>query len=198
MQLPLRQREVQAGRAQPLLQLSHQLLPAGIGQIHLGDKEEAGQMIARQQPPQGFRVGLHPGRAADHQHRLVQHLHGALRLRREIHMARRVQQRYCVPLQPDLGLLGEDGDAPLPFQTVVVQKAVPVIHSAQLFDFSRKVQHGLAEGGLPRVHMGHNAKYRMILITHELYFNRKPLQNQLLYGFPRLINIICNLLAKIF
>ena len=198
IQLPLRQGKVQAGRAQPLLQLRHQLLPAGVGQIHLGDEEETGQIVALHQPPQSLRMGLHAACSADHQHRLIQHLHAALRLSGKVHMARRVQQRHRMPLQPDLGLLGENGDAPLPLQTVGVQKAVPVIHPAQLFNFSRKVQHGLAEGGLPRVHMGHNAKYRMILIKHEVYFNRKPMQNQLLYGFPRLINIICNLLAKIF
>ena len=91
MHLPLRQREVHAGGAQPLLQLSHQFLPAGVRQVHLGYEQKAGQIVALHQPPQSLRVGLHPVGSTDYQHRLVQHLHAAFRFRREVHMPRCVQ-----------------------------------------------------------------------------------------------------------
>ena len=44
------------------------------GQVHLVDKQEHRHVVALQQPPQGFRVALHPVGAADHQNGVVHHL----------------------------------------------------------------------------------------------------------------------------
>ena len=136
----------------------HQALLVRAGQVHFCHEEEAGHMVALQQPPQGLRVGLHAVGPADDQHRVVQNLHCTLRLGGKIRVARGVQQINPAVHQRHDGLFGEDGDPPLPLQPVGVQVAVPVVHPAQLFDLAREVQHGLGQGGLPRVHMGDQAQ----------------------------------------
>ena len=111
-------------------------------------------------------MGLHPVHPADDQHRKIQHLQRPLRLGGEIHMARGVQQGHVPPRELQAGLLGKDRDPPGALQAVGVQKAVAVIHPPQLFQFSGKVQHGLAERGLPRVHVGQNAEHRIVCVHH--------------------------------
>ena len=69
-------------------------------------------------------------------------------------MARGVQQGELGLRQGEHRLLGKNGDAPGPLQGVRVQKGVPVVHPPHLPQRPRLVEHGLAEGGLPRVHMG--------------------------------------------
>ena len=72
---------------------------------------------------------LHAVRAADDQHGAVQHAEHALRFRRKVHVPRRIHQ--CnLPIPPRKPrLLGENGNAPLAFLLVGVQKRVPVIHA---------------------------------------------------------------------
>ena len=54
-------------------------------------------------------------------------------------------------------LLGEDGDAPGPFQVVGVQEGIPVVHPAQLLYGSGSVEQGLREGGLAGIHVGQDS-----------------------------------------
>ena len=106
--------EIHAARAQLGLQLLQQLLPVRPGQVHFVDEKKHRHLVALQQPPEGQRVGLDPVGAADHQHGAVQHRHGALRLRREVHMPRGVHQNELPVGGFQPGLLGENGDSPLP------------------------------------------------------------------------------------
>ena len=149
--------EVQAPLVQPLLQAGEKGFPPGVGQVHLGDEEEGGDVVAPQQPPQGLRVGLDPVGGGDHQDGVVQHLEGALHLRGEVHVAGGVQEGHRHFLGAEQGLLGEDGDAPGPLQVVGVQVGVPVVHPAQGGDGPGGVQQGLGEGGFAGVHMGQDA-----------------------------------------
>ena len=149
--------EVHAALVQVLLQLGQQGLPAGVGQVHLGDEEEGGDLAAPEQPPEGLGVGLDPVGGGDHQDGVVQHLEGALHLRGEVHVAGGVQEGHRHPLRLEQGLFGEDGDPPGPLQVVGVQVGVPVVHPPQGGDGPGGVQQGLGEGGLPRVHVGQDA-----------------------------------------
>ena len=149
--------EVHAALVQVLLQLGQQGLPAGVGQVHLGDEEEGGDLAAPEQPPEGLRVGLDPVGGGDHQDGVVQHLEGAFHLRGEVHVAGGVQEGHRHSLGAEQGLLGEDGDAPGPLQVVGVQVGVPVVHPAQGGDGPGGVQQGLGEGGFAGVHMGQDA-----------------------------------------
>ena len=79
-------------------------------------------------------MALHAVGAADHQDGVVQHLQRPLHLRGEIHVPRRIQQRYLHLAQRQHRLLGEDGDAPLPLQLEGVQKGVLMVHPPQLPD----------------------------------------------------------------
>ena len=49
-------------------------------------------------------MSLHPVRAADDQHRIIQHLQGPLHLCRKIHMSGRIQKRHVKIAQCKLRL----------------------------------------------------------------------------------------------
>ena len=160
----------------------------GVGprQVHLVHKHKRRHAVARQQLPQRLGVGLHAVGAADHQHRVVQHLQGALGLGRKIHMPRRVQQRQLGLLgsigrrQRQHGLLGKNRDAPRTLLRVGVQKGVAVVHPAQLAQRARAVQQPLGQRGLAAVHMGQQA--------HDQTFHSVPLccvQSALIVRFLR-------------
>ena len=102
-------------------------------------------------------MALYAVGAADDQHGVVQHLQGPLGLGGKVHVARGVQQGQLGLGQGEHRLLGEDGDAPGPLQGVCVQKGVLVVHPAQLPQGPGLVEHGLAQGGLSRVHVGQDA-----------------------------------------
>ena len=115
-------------------------------------------MIALHQPPQGAGVALDPVGAADDQHGAFQHLKGALHLGGEVRVAWGVHQdQFFLLPQGQQGLLGEDGDAPLPLQLVGVQIGVPVVHPAKAAQLAPGIEQGLVQSGLARVHVGHHA-----------------------------------------
>ena len=132
----------------------------GTGQIHLVHKHKGGHPVPGQQLPQRFGVGLYAVGPADHQHRIVQHLQGALGFGGKIHVARRIQQRQLGFLgtvggrQRQHGLLGKNRDAPGAFLAVGIQKSVPVIHPTQLAQHARAVQKPFGQRGFAAVHMG--------------------------------------------
>ena len=72
-------------------------------------------------------------------------------------MAGGIQQSQLqrAPGQP--GLLGEDGDAPLPLLLIGVQHGVLVVHPPQLPSLAAEVEQSLGQGGFARVHMGQDA-----------------------------------------
>ena len=138
-----------------------QLVQKGVlsrpGQVHLIDEHEGRDVIPPQEPPERFGVALDAVRAADDQHRVIQHLKGPLRLGGKVHMARGVQKGQVGVPGRQQGLFGKDGDAALFFQRVRVQKGVLVIDPPQLPDGSGAVEHGFGKGGLARVYMGEDA-----------------------------------------
>ena len=129
-------------------------------QVAFVHKNKCRYAIFLQKPPQRFGVALHPVGAGDHQHRVVQHLQGALRLGGKVHVPRRVQQRQHRAGQLQHRLLGKNRDAARFFQRVGVQKGVPVVHPAQPPQRPRPVQHRLAQRGLAAVHVGQHAHHQ--------------------------------------
>lgn len=97
--------EVHAVVAERCLKLMHQVRLTLAGQIHLVDKKDRRDLIARQQPPQGAGVALDAVGAADHQQRAVHDLQGPLHLGREVHVARGVQQGDPAVAQGNLACL---------------------------------------------------------------------------------------------
>ena len=107
-------------------------------------------------------MALDPVGAADHQHRIVQHLDRPLGLRRKIHMAGGVQPGNLGIPCAEQSLFGKNRDAPGPLQAVGVQEGIPVIHPPQLADGAGAVEHGLRKGGFARVHMGQHPHHQAL------------------------------------
>ena len=102
-------------------------------------------------------MALYAVGAADHQDHRVQHRQHPLRLRGKVHVARRVQQRHLQIPQRKGRADGEDGDAPLHFDAVVVEVGVPMVHPAHAAQYPHPVENVLRQGGLARVHVGEYA-----------------------------------------
>ena len=111
-------------------------------------------MIPLQKIPKCQGVGLNAIGAADDQHRAVQNPQSPLHLGRKVRVARGVHQREPPVLRLQYGLLGENGNPPLPFQRLGVQKGIPVIHPPQAPPGPALIQQRLRKRGLPRIHMG--------------------------------------------
>ena len=107
---------------------------------------------------------LNSVRSADHKNRIIQNLQRPLHLRAEIHMSRRIQKRDIHLLPGQTGLLGKNGDPPLPLQGKIVQTGVPVIHPSQSLDLPAGKQKPLCQSGLSRIHMGKQANTYLLFI----------------------------------
>ena len=162
--------KVHAPPVQPLPQLVHQGRPVGPRLVHLVDEEKGGDALVLQQPPQCGGVSLDAVRPADHQNGVVQHLEGALHLGGKVHMPRGVQQRQLQLPQGQPGLLGEDGDAPLPLLRIGIRHRVLVVHPSHPPGLAGNVEQGLGQCGLARVHMGQQASTN----TFDRLFSRLP------------------------
>ena len=135
--------EVHAIGGQPLPQLPENFLPACAGQVHFIDEQKHRNMISVQHPPDGFRMRLHTVRSADHQHRIIQHRHYPLHFRGKIRVTGGIQQGYPGLLRGKPGLLGKNGNAPRPLQTMGIQIGVLMVHPPQFLNGSGGIKHGL-------------------------------------------------------
>ena len=99
-------------------------------------------------------MSLHPVRAADDQHRRVQHLQCALRLCGKIYVARGVEKRDAGVSAGETRLLGEDCDPAVALDGVRVQEAVSVIHAARFAERSAHIEQSLGQCCLTGIDMG--------------------------------------------
>ena len=76
-------------------------------------------------------------------------------------MARCIQQRDPQILICQFRLLGNDRDSALPLLHIMIQKAVPRIHTPCFTQHSGLVQKCLRQRRLARIHMRHNAQIDM-------------------------------------
>ena len=100
---------------------------------------------------------LNPVRTADDQHSRIQHLQGAFHLRRKIHMSRRVHKGNRQVFPAKSRLLGKNGDSPFPFQLIIIQKGVPVVHPSRFPDAPAQIEERFRQGGFPCVNVGDHA-----------------------------------------
>ena len=149
----LRRAEVYA-RAQLSLERGEQRVMLCAGEIHFVDEEEGGHAVAPEQLPECARVPLYAVRAADDEHRVVEHLQRALHLGGEIDVAGGVKQRDMRITAIQHGLFGENGDAALALERFRVQKGISMIDTAKRAQRAGGVEQSLGEGGFARVHMG--------------------------------------------
>ena len=109
-------------------------------------------------------------RPADDQDAVVLNPQGPLHLRREIHMARRVQKcgpdglllfaarRFPRLFQDKLRLAGKDRNSPGPLQLVAVHMGIPMVYPPGPADAPALVEHGLRQGRLPGVYVSDDAQ----------------------------------------
>ena len=154
VQLGILQGEIHTAVAEVLFQPLEQIRPRVPGQIHLGDKQECGDLVVLQKLPEGPGVGLHPVDTADDQDRVIQNLQDPLCLRGEIHVTRGVQQGQLPVGKGKMGLTGKNRNAPFPLQRVEIHGGVAVIHPAGTPQQTAPVEHCLRQGGFACVHMG--------------------------------------------
>ena len=150
-------RKIHAAFAQPLLQFRQKggLITARL--IHLIDKKKGGNPISLQQIPERPGMPLNPVRTADDQHSRIQHLQGAFHLRRKIHMSRRVHKSNRQVFPAKSRLFGKNGDSPFPFQLIIIQKGVPVVHPPRFPDAPAQIEERFRQGGFSCVNVGDHA-----------------------------------------
>ena len=158
----LRRGEVHARGVELPLQRFQPRRAVRAGQVHFRHEQKRRDAVAPQKLPERFRVRLHAVRAADDEHRRVQHLQRALHLGGEVHVPRRVQQRDHPVAERKARLLGKDRDAALPLQRVRVEMRVLIIDPPQRADRAGAVKQRLGQRGLPRVHVRQNAQYQLL------------------------------------
>ena len=156
--LLIRRGKGHAALAKALLQVLHELLPAEPRGVHLGHENKGGHPGPKEQGPEGLRVGLDAVGAADDQDGHVHGRDGSLRFSGQVRVARCVEDGQLQLAHLQTGLFGEDGDPPIPLQGMGIQERVPVIHPTQLSEHPGFIEQRFAKGGLPRVHMGQNAR----------------------------------------
>ena len=141
------------------------------GAVHLVDERDAGNLVFRRLPPDGFRLRLHAGDAAKHRDRAIQHAHRAFHLGGEIHVAGRVNDvnpvwhaaerlvnlllaRLHRLLRPEAGHGGgRDRNAALAFLLHPVRHGVAVVHVADLVDESGVKENALGRRGFAGVNV---------------------------------------------
>ena len=152
--------------AHPLLQLVQYLVGTRTGAVGLVEKEKDRYPIAFEQLPHLFGVRLYPFHTADQQDSIIHRLDCPLHLRTEVGVTGRVQQPILMLPDGKGRVVGKDGDSPLPLQTVVVQKSVPVVHPPSGADASCMIKQLLGKGGLARVDVCHHADAQKSLHRH--------------------------------
>ena len=93
-------------------------------------------------------------RGIDQEERPVHHLEGALDLAAEVRVPRRIDDVDLVALVRDRGVLGQDGDPALALEIDRVHD--PVGHHLALAEDAALLEHGIDEGGLAVVDVGHD------------------------------------------
>jgi hypothetical protein len=125
-----------------------------VGKVGFIQKENDGDVPLLQEAPEGSGVGLDAVGGADDQDGGVEHIQGALGFAGKIGMAGGVHEGQVRAVPGEAGFLGKDGDAPVLFHGIGIQKGVAVIHATLAAQGSGKEEYGLRKGGFARVHMG--------------------------------------------
>ena len=123
-----------------------------IGTVDLVDHHD--DPVAQLQGLGQDEAGLGHGalRRVHQQEHAVDHLQHPFHLAAEVGVARRVHDVDLGILIMDGGVLGQDGDAPLPFQVPGVHD--PVLHHLVFPENAPLPQHFVDQGGLAVVHVG--------------------------------------------
>ena len=125
-----------------------------VGKIGFVEEENDGDVPLLQETPEGSGVGLDTVGGADDQDGGIEHIQGALGFAGKIRVAGGVHEGQVRAVPGEAGFFGKDGDAPVLFHRVCIEKSVAVIHATLAAQGSGKEKHGLGKGGFARVHMG--------------------------------------------
>lgn len=99
-------------------------------------------------------MALHPVVGAHNKHRIVQRLQRALRLRREVDVARSVEQHYVRTRPIQRGLLRKNRDTALAFHGVRVEVRIALVHAPLPANCPRSIQKGLRQRSFARIDVG--------------------------------------------
>ena len=102
------------------------------GYIGLVYKYKGWNLVAFKKLPQRNSMTLNSFGSTYYKYGIVQHLKRSFGFRTKIHMPRCIQKRIYSAFRLQYRLLGKYGNSPVTFNTVVVQKAVLVVNSAEL------------------------------------------------------------------
>ena len=114
-------------------------------------------------------MGLNTGGGADYQNGAIQNRHSPLGFCGKIHVAGGVQQGQLPCGGGEASLLGENGDASLPFQGMGIQISIRMIHPTQCTAGAADIQQCLRERGLSGIHMSQQTRttrYLLRLFRH--------------------------------
>src|SRR5262249_56087760 len=122
-----------------------------------GDVGGAGQVVVGGLIPDGFRLHLDTADGAENAHRAIEDAQGALDLRREVHVAGRVDQVDARVAPFDGDGRAVDRDALLLLQRVEVGSGVALVHVADFVLGAAEVENALRGRGFAGVHVGDDA-----------------------------------------
>ena len=150
---------------QQLQDLVHDLVDALVGPVDLVDDHD--DPVAQVQGPGQDEPGLgHGALGGVHQEDdAVDHFEDALHLAAEVGVARGVHDVDLHVAVLDGGVLGQDGDAPLPLQVPGVHD--PVLDLLVGPEGAALLEHFVHEGGLAVVNVGDDGDVSKVLVLHK-------------------------------
>ena len=147
---------------QQLQHLVHHLVNPGVGLVNLVDGHN--YLVTQLQGLLQHKTGLGHGAfgGVHQQNNAVDHLQDPLHLAAKVSVARSVHDVDFVVFVPHGGVLGQDGDATLPFQ---ISRVHDPLHSGLVLPVNTALlQHFVHQGGLAVVDMGDNGDIANFLL----------------------------------
>ena len=154
--------KVHARAAQVCAQVVHKRRTLRTRQIHLRHEHEHRHAVAPQQLPERLRVRLHTVRAADDEHRIIEHLQRALHLGGKVHVPRRVEQCDRRVAERHARLPRKDRDAARTLERVRVHVRIFMVDTAEVADRARAVEQRLGQRRLPGVDVRQDSQNQLL------------------------------------
>ena len=144
------------------MQVVHERRALRPRQVHLRHEHEHRHTVAPQQLPERLRVRLHAVRAADDEHRIIEHLQRALHLGGKVHVSRRVEQCDSRVAERHARLPRKDRDAARTLERMRVHVRVFMVDAAEIADRARAVEQRLGQRRLSGVDVRQDSQNQLL------------------------------------